>query len=162
MKPWHTGFNDYKNENVPCTHALSWIVTYIAMYIISIKTLIERQHLSIINFSQHTIQISSYYLKGFLANITMLKYTLLHIFRQVFFWAGNQGNHKNFDPSFSVLENNNSVCYHLKTKWTKPYQMWQFLKKNLIFGSSQQMIWHFLALLKFQNCVLMETTNSKP
>ena len=82
---WHTGFNDYKNENVPCTHALSWIVTYIAMYIISIKTLIERQHLSIINFSYHTFQISSYYLKGFLANITVLKYNLLHIFRQVFF-----------------------------------------------------------------------------
>ena len=29
MKPWHTGFNDYKNENNPCSHALSWIVTYI-------------------------------------------------------------------------------------------------------------------------------------
>ena len=26
-------------------------------------------------------------------------YTVLHIFRQVLFWAGNQGNHKNFDPS---------------------------------------------------------------
>ena len=26
-------------------------------------------------------------------------YTVLHIFRQVLFWAGNQGNHQNFDPS---------------------------------------------------------------
>ena len=26
-------------------------------------------------------------------------YTLLHIFRRVLLWAGNQGNHQNFDPS---------------------------------------------------------------
>ena len=26
-------------------------------------------------------------------------YTVLHIFRQVLFWAGNEGNHQNFDPS---------------------------------------------------------------
>ena len=26
-------------------------------------------------------------------------YTVLHTFRQVLFWAGNQGNHQNFDPS---------------------------------------------------------------
>ena len=26
---------------------------------------------------------------------------MLHIFRQVLYWAGNQGNHKNFDPSLT-------------------------------------------------------------
>ena len=26
-------------------------------------------------------------------------YTVLHIFRQVLFWAGNQGNHQNFEKS---------------------------------------------------------------
>jgi hypothetical protein len=26
-------------------------------------------------------------------------YTVLHIFTQVLFWAGKQGNHQNFDPS---------------------------------------------------------------
>ena len=26
-------------------------------------------------------------------------YTVLHIFRQVLFWAVNQGNHQNFDLS---------------------------------------------------------------
>jgi hypothetical protein len=26
-------------------------------------------------------------------------YTVLHIFAQVLFWAGNQGNHQNVDPS---------------------------------------------------------------
>ena len=26
-------------------------------------------------------------------------YTVLHMFRQVLFWAGNQGNHQNFEKS---------------------------------------------------------------
>ena len=26
-------------------------------------------------------------------------YTVLHLFMQVLFWAGNQSNHQNFDPS---------------------------------------------------------------
>ena len=28
------------------------------------------------------------------------RYTVLHIFGQVLFWAGNQGNHQNFEKSF--------------------------------------------------------------
>ena len=28
-----------------------------------------------------------------------LLYTVLHIYTQLLFWAGNQGNHQNFDPS---------------------------------------------------------------
>ena len=32
------------------------------------------------------------------------KYTLLHIFAQVLFWAGNQGNHHNFDPSLLPMK----------------------------------------------------------
>ena len=33
--------------------------------------------------------------------IVMLKtaYTELHMFMQLLFWAGNQSNHQNFDPS---------------------------------------------------------------
>ena len=27
-------------------------------------------------------------------------YTVLHMFTQVLFWAGSQGNHQNFDPFF--------------------------------------------------------------
>ena len=40
------------------------------------------------------------------SNINFNIYTVLHIFRQVLFGAGNQGNHKNFDLSCIYLKKN--------------------------------------------------------
>ena len=35
-------------------------------------------------------------------NFFLAHFTVLHIFTQVLLWAGNQGNHQNFDPSSIV------------------------------------------------------------
>ena len=42
-------------------------------------------------------------------------YTVLHIFRQVLFWAGNQGNHQNFEKSFEI----SYKCYEFSLGWSK-------------------------------------------
>ena len=45
-------------------------------------------------------------------------YTVFHIFRQVLFWAGNQVNHQNFDPS---LLTNTLLLVFMRMKQKKKY-----------------------------------------
>ncbi len=43
--------------------------------------------------------IFSFQCQFYMSKIIFIMYTVLQIFRQVFFWAGNQGNHQNFEKS---------------------------------------------------------------
>ena len=56
-------------------------------------------------------------------------YTVLHVFTQLLFWAGNQGNHQNFDPSGLAIQEP-LTDFHgdeaKKIKWPK----WPTQKKN--------------------------------
>ena len=47
-------------------------------------------------------------------NPWMNTYTVLHIFRQVLFWAGNQGNHQNFKKSLLSYK-----CWLIFLGWSK-------------------------------------------
>ena len=40
------------------------------------------------------------------------KYTVLQMFMQVLFWAGNQGNHQNFDPSTILATQETLTDFH--------------------------------------------------
>ena len=57
-------------------------------------------------------------------------YTVLHMFTHVFFWAGNQGNHQNFDLSLTDFHGDeankmffekkkNQNCWLKKTEFFK-------------------------------------------
>ena len=56
---------------------------------------------------------------------------MLHIFAQVLFWAGNQGNHQNFDPSFQY-------CI-LSTQETLTDFHRDEAKKNILLGKKIKM-----------------------
>ena len=60
-------------------------------------------------------------------------YTVLHIFRQVLFWAGNQGNHQNFDPS---LLTNKLWLVFMGMKKKKSKSKWP-TQKNNVFQNRQ-------------------------
>ena len=48
------------------------------------------------------------------------KYTVLHMFTQLLFWAGNQGDHQNFDPSLLLKE---TLTYFHGNEAKKSYKM---------------------------------------
>ena len=67
-------------------------------------------------------------------------YIVLHIFTQVLFWAGNQGNHQNVDPS---LLSNKLWLFFMKMKQKKIF-FWKNSKwptqKKVIFQNRQFLI----------------------
>ena len=66
---------------------------------------------------------NSTYLKN---GMTVLTYTVLHIFRQVLFWAGKQGNHQNFEKSFEI----SYKCYEFSLGWRKKKKMKKMKKRS--------------------------------
>ena len=72
--------------------------------------------------NRHYLFLSSFFFESslYLSNTR----AMLHIFEQVLFWAGNQGNHQHFDPS--LLPKNLSLLFmglSKKTFWKKKSKM---------------------------------------
>ena len=65
-----------------------------------------------------------------------VSYTVLHIFRQVLFWAGNQSDHQNFDQS--LLSYKYWLIFIRKRKKIKMANSWNFCEKILRIGGVEK------------------------
>ena len=79
-------------------------------------------------------------------------YTVLHMFRQVLFWAENQGNHQNFEKSLLSCK---CGLIFIGMEQKKKF----FLKKNQI-QNGQQKKWAFFWSAIFFCFLLMKTSQS--
>ena len=89
----HQNFANSSNS-ILLTHFGVWTQKYVYVFLVMY---ILRLFFSL-TFFLH-MYVSNCEQDASMSNVKQRTYTVLHMFRQVFFKAGNQGNHQNFDQS---------------------------------------------------------------